>query len=145
MTQTFNTNPVTSVSARWLSESLPTQSSVLYCWALILAYIEWYVTVVTFFVKCRSCYCDLHVLQHCLMMSKRFPPLTLLIWPLHFYLSSIRCFLGILLEALGFLMPYHSIEVAHLVGTTIAGIAPFALAHSLTVQIPCVFLHSLAW
>ena len=42
-------------------------------------------------------------------------------------------------------MLFHPREVVSLVGATIAGIVPFALAHSPTVQIPCVFLHSLAW
>ena len=47
----------------------------------------------------------------------------------------------ILLEAMGFLMPFHSTGVAHFVGATIAGIAPFTFACHTTMQIPLV-LHA---
>lgn len=58
-------------------------------------------------------------------------------------LLLFRSLLGILLEALGLLMPLFTAEDAHVGTATIAKVVPFSLVGTTAVQIPIQRLHSL--
>lgn len=86
----------------------------------------------------------LYLLQYFQLVSNRFPHLMLLNWSLILVSPQFRCFLGVLLKALGFMMPFNAAIIACIGGATIVDIAPFALIGTPTVQIIFV-LHSFAW